>query len=196
MVVNAKSPIASLRDFIARAKAEPGKLSYGSAGPGGLAHFSTEYLALHAGIKLNHIPYKGTGAALNDLLGGQIDTMFGGTASMAAQVRAGRVRPLAVTGERRSPVLPEVPTFTESGMKWDIPLLWHAMVAPKGLPPEVAEKLLAGIKAALATKEVGERLKAEGLEVVPQGPDKLLALIKSDITRWKAVAQAIEFKAE
>jgi tripartite-type tricarboxylate transporter receptor subunit TctC len=196
IVVNGQSPILSLRDLIERAKAAPEKVSYGSAGAGGLAHLTTEFFASLTGIKLNHIPYRGTAGALNDLLAGQIDIVFGSTSSMAGHVRAGRLRGLVITGDSRSQSVPEVPTFAELGIAWTPPLLWHAMVAPKGLPSPVADKLVSTITEALLSKEVGDRLRADGIEPAPGGPEKLLALIKGDIARWEGVAKTIGLKPE
>jgi tripartite-type tricarboxylate transporter receptor subunit TctC len=196
IVVNAQSPISSLRDLIERAKAAPGKISYGSAGTGGLAHLETEFFAAQTGIKLNHIPYRGTAGALQDVLAGQIDMVFGSTSSMAAHVRAGKLRALVITGAARSRSLPEVPTFAELGMTWTPPLLWHAMLAPKGLPAPIAEKLVAAIREALLSGEVSERLLAENIEPAPGGPEKLLALIRSDVAQWQNVARTIGLKPE
>ncbi len=196
IVVNGKSPISSLGDLIERAKAAPGKISYGSAGSGGLAHLETEFFAAQAGIRLNHIPYRGTAGALTDVLAGQIDMVFGSTSSMAAHVRAGRLRALVITGAARSRSLPEVPTFAELGMAWTPPLLWHAMVAPKGLPAPIAEKLVAAISEALQSKDIGERLLGENIEPAPGGPEKLLALIRSDVAQWQNVARTIGLKPE
>jgi tripartite-type tricarboxylate transporter receptor subunit TctC len=196
IVVNAQSPIASLRDLIERAKAAPGNISYGSAGRGGLAHLETEFFAVQTGISLIHIPYRGTAGALQDVLAGQIDMVFGSTSSMAAHVRAGKLRALVITGAARSRSLPEVPTFADLGMNWTPPLLWHAMVAPRGLPAPIAEKLIAAIGEALRSKEISERLLHENIEAAPGGPEKLLALIRSDAAQWQVVAKAIGLKPE
>jgi len=196
IVVNGRSPIASLKDLIERAKAAPGKISYGSAGTGGLAHLETEFFAAQVGIRLNHIPYRGTASALNDLLAGQIDMAFGSTSSMAAHVRAGRLRALVITGAARSRSLPEVPTFADLGMVWSAPLLWHAMLAPKGLPAPIAERLVPAITEALFSREVSERLLAENIEPMPGGPEKLMALIRNDAAQWQQVARIIGLKPE
>jgi len=194
IVVNASSPITSLKELIERARAAPGKISYGSAGAGGLAHLETEFFAAQVGIKLNHIPYRGTAGALNDLLAGQIDMAFGSTSSMASHVRAGRLRALVITGASRHRALPEVPTFADLGMAWNAPLLWHAMLAPKGLPAPIAERLVAAITEALLSREVSERLLAENIEPAPGGPEKLMALIRDDAAQWQQVARAIGLK--
>ena len=196
IVVNAQSPISSLRDLIERARAAPGKITYGSAGRGGLAHLETEYFAAQTGISLVHVPYRGTAGALGDLLGGQIDMVFGSTSSMAAHVRAGKLRALVITGAARSRSLPEVPTFADLGMGWTPPLLWHALVAPRGLPAPIAEKLVAAIGEALRSREISERLLAENIEPAPGGPDKLMALIRSDAAQWQKVASLIGLKPE
>ena len=196
IVVNAQSPIGSLRDLIEHAKAAPGKISYGSAGAGSLAHLETEYFAMATDIKLNHIPYRGTAGALNDLLAGQIDMQFGSTSSMAGHVRAGRLRGLVITGAARSRSLPEVPTFADLGIAWTPPLLWHAMLAPKGLPAPIAGRLVGAIGEVLLSKDVSERLLAENIEPMPGGPEKLMALIRSDVAQWQNVARVIGLRPE
>ena len=169
---------------------------HGRGGAGGLAHLETEFFAAQAQIRLNHIPYRGTAAALTDLLAGQLDMVFGSTSSMAAYVRAGRLRALVITGAARSKSLPEVPTFADVGMSWKPPLLWHAMLAPKGLPGPIAEKLVSAISEALLSKEVSDRLLAENIEPAPGGPGKLLALIRSDVEQWRNVAKTIGLKPQ
>lgn len=193
-VVNPTSPIKSLKELVEKAKKNPGRVTYGSSGVGGLAHLSTEYFASVAGIKLNHIPYKGTSGALVDLAGGQIDFFLGGSTSVAALVKGGKVRPLAIASSKRIASMSDVPTLAEQGYGAFKADLWHGLAAPRGVPQDVVAKLNTDINAILRSPEMVSKLTAD--DVAPAGgtPGQFANLIRSDMEKWKGVVQHADIK--
>jgi tripartite-type tricarboxylate transporter receptor subunit TctC len=196
VTVNKDSPLKTIQDLVARAKAQPGKLNYGTSGAGSINHFATELFLDAAGIKIAHIPYKGMGPATNDLLAGQIDVLIASAPSILQQVKAGRARALAVTTEKRSAVAPELVSLEEAGYKGSAIDLWWGILAPAATPPATVERLNAAINKEMDTAEIKAFLLNEGAEPVAMKPAEFSAFIATEITRWKAVAKAAEIKAE
>jgi tripartite-type tricarboxylate transporter receptor subunit TctC len=196
IAVHPSVPAKTLADLIALAKAKPRGVSYGSAGLGSSAHLAVELLVRQAGIELNHIPYKGAGPALADTVAGQVNMVFGDAASATQQAKAGKVRALAVTGARRSPLIPDVPTASESGLPGYEATAWHGFLAPAGTPPDVIAKLHGEIVAILKTPELRERLERDGIETVGNTPDQFAAYIRSEIEKWGTVVRQTGIKLE
>ena len=184
LVVNPTVPAATLRDFVALARAQPGKLNIGSSGNGGGLHLTLELFKLRAGVDLNHIPYKGGGPALNDTVGGQIQGTFIGMGGSLPFVQNKRLRPLAVTSVKRSAALAEVPSMTELG--FDVVVTnWYGIVAPSATPKAVVQRLFDEVGRAMAATDVRERLQATGLEPAAQAPGQFQRLIESELKRWR-----------
>jgi len=195
-LVSPTSKIHSVRDLIDIAKREPGKISYGSAGVGAIAHMQTEWFAAVAGVKLMHVPYKGTSQAYQDMLGGRIDLLPSNPVMAAPLIKAGRVRALAIGGTTRLPALPDVPTFAQAGLPTYDPSDWKALLGPKGIPADVVAKLNSEVNAVLKEKEFAAVLEADGSEPIGGTPEQLLALIKSDVERWRDLVKTQNIKLE
>jgi tripartite-type tricarboxylate transporter receptor subunit TctC len=196
LVVPPSLPVTTLAEFVRYAKANPGKLSYGSSGPGTLTHLGMEQLKLAADIDLVHVPYRGIGPAFTDILGGQTQAMLPGLAAALPHVKAGKVRALAVTGRARHPLLPEVPTFEESGYKGFDGVQWYGIVGPANLPPPIVKRLNEEINRLLASPELRERLSAEALEPMPMSPEQFSQYIREDIARWTQLAKERHIELE
>jgi len=189
LVVHPSVPVNTLQEFIGFARRNPGKLNYGSAGPGTLTHLAMEQFKLAAGFFVVHIPYRGIGPAFADLLGGQTQAMFPGLAAAIPHIRAQKVRPLAVTGTRRHPLLPDVPTFEELGYRGFDGVQWYGIVGPAKLPEAITRRLNDEINKALATPELRERLAGEALEPMPMTPAQFAQYIRDDIARWSKLTR-------
>jgi tripartite-type tricarboxylate transporter receptor subunit TctC len=196
LVVNAASGITSLKELIARAKANPGKLTYSSGGNGSAAHITFEVLKLRAGIFMSHIPYRGTAPSVTDLLGGQVDATFTGAPAVLPHVRSGRLRALAVSSPARIAALPEVPTVAESGYPGFEADQWYGIVAPAGTPADVVARLNATINKALASPEVAQQLATEGALPMQTTPKAFADLIAAEIPRWREVVRAGNVKPD
>lgn len=196
IIVNPNSPFRSLRDLIESAKSQPGKLTYGTAGVGAIAHMTFEAMSSLAGIRMTHVPYKGSSQALTDLLGGNIDVTSANPVVATPLVRAGRVRALVTGGPSRYPALPEVPTSAEAGLPGFEPSDWKALLGPKGIPAEVVARLNSEVNAILKEKEFAAVLEADGSMAIGGTPAQLLALIKSDMERWRALVRDRQIKLE
>jgi len=184
LMVHPSVPAATIKEFLALAKAQPGKINVGSSGNGGGLHLTLELFKLKAGLDLNHIPYKGGGPALNDTVAGQIQATFIGMGGSLQFVQNNRLRALAVTSTKRSAALPNVPTLTELG--FDVVVTnWYGVVAPAGTPQPVVKRLYDEIRRALTMPDVRERLLATGLEPAPQSPGAFQKLIESELKRWR-----------
>jgi len=181
-------PAKSIKELIALAKAKPGALNYGSTGTGGITHLATELFDLMAGVKMTHVPYKGTGPALTDLLGGQIQLIFGSMPSMVPQVKTGRLRGIAVTTAKRNAAVPDVPTVAETVPGYEA-ALWYACWGPKGLPKEVVTRWNSEITKALKTPDMKERMAGEGLEPAGGPPEQFRDVLKRDIPKWRKVVK-------
>ena len=196
LVVNAASPIKTLQDFIAYVKKHPGKLSYGSAGPGSLTHLTMELFKLQIDGFMVHIPYRGIAPAFNDLIGGQTDAMFPGLAAATPHIRGGQVRPLAVTGLQRHPQFKDVPTLIESGMKGFDAQQWYGVVGPAGMPAPLVKQLNETLATVLRLPDLAERLSIEAIEPIPMSPEQFGAFIKTDIARWTKIAKERNIQLE
>ncbi|MBC5783822.1 tripartite tricarboxylate transporter substrate binding protein [Ramlibacter sp. USB13] len=193
LVVNASVPAKDLKEFVALARSQPGKLAYGSGGNGSAAHTTMEYLKLQAGISLLHIPYRGTAPSVTDLLAGQVQALFTGVPALLPHIRAGKMRALAVSSPKRLAVLPDVPTVAESGLpgtKGFEADQWYGIVAPAGTPADVVARLNQDINKALGSEEVRTRLAAEGAEPTPATPQAFGELIAREIPRWDKVVKS------
>jgi tripartite-type tricarboxylate transporter receptor subunit TctC len=190
-VVHPAFPVKSIKELIALAKSKPGAIDYASTGTGGITHLVMEYFKLTAGVNLTHIPYKGTGPAVTDLLGGQIQVMFAASAPVMPHVRSGRLRALAVTGPKRVAAAPELPTVIEAGVPGYDATLWYALLGPKNLPKEIVTLWNTEVNRIVQLPDIRERLASGGLEPSPGTPDAFAAILKRDVARWaKVVKQA------
>ncbi len=190
LVVHPSFPANSVAELIAYAKANPGKVNFGSAGAGTVSHITGEYFARAAGITLVHIPYKGTGPALTDLLGGHIPIAFAPIPASHTNVSAGLLRALAVTSLTRTSLLPEVPTIAESGLPGFDASLYYGLVAPAGTPRPIIDKLNNVLRAALGSDEVKKQLTQDGTEITPSTPEDYAAFIDKEETKWSQLVKA------
>jgi len=189
LVVNSELPTRTIREFADYLRKNPGRLSYGSAGTGSLTHLTMELFKLQVNSFLVHIPYRGIAPAFTDLIGGQTQAMFPGLAAALPHIRSGRVRPLAVTGLARHPMLKEIPTLDESGFKGFDALQWYGVVGPAQMPPAVVKQLNESLATVLTAPDMREKLAVEAVEPMPMTPEKFLQFIKADIARWTRVAR-------
>jgi tripartite-type tricarboxylate transporter receptor subunit TctC len=196
IIVNPSSPYRSLRDLIEAAKRQPDTLTYGTSGVGAIAHMTFEAMSSLAGIRMRHVPYKGSSQALADVLGGSIDVTSSNPVVSTPLIRAGRLRGLVTGGASRYPALPDVPTFAEAGLPGFEPYDWKAWLGPKGIPPEVVARLNSEINAILKEKDFAAVLEADGSMPVGGTPAQLLALIKSDVERWRALVRDRQIRLE
>jgi len=196
MVVNPQLPIRSVKELVAYAKANPGKLSFGSSGISGTPHLMGEMLKQSAGIELTHVPYKGTGPATVDVMTGQIHMIITEMPVLIQHVNAGKLRPLAVTGPTRSSLLPEVPTIAEAGFPEITSYNWFGLGAPAATPRELILKLNDALQKALAHPETAALLRSQGAEPALGTPEQYGQLIEKEIARWTQVVKASGVKAE
>jgi len=189
LIINPQVPAKTLSEFIAYAKKNPSKLSYGSSGPGTLTHLSMEEFKMATGIFMVHIPYRGIAPAFTDLIGGQTDAMFPGLFAALPYIKTDRARPLAVTGLKRSPADPSIPTFKELGYPGFEGQQWYGIAGPANLPPAVVAKLNAELNKVLASPEFADKMSTEALTVMPMNPQQFATYIKDDIARWSKVAK-------
>jgi len=179
-----KTPVASIRELIALAGANPGKLSYASSGAGAASHLSAELFKSMAGVDLLHVPYKGTGQALTDLLAGQVDLLFAPSQTVIQHVRAGKLRALATTGARRTATLPDLPTVAESGLPGYEALGWFGVLAPAATPRPIVEQLSADANRVLADPDVRSRMIALGADPRGNTPEEFARFIRDDQAKW------------
>jgi tripartite-type tricarboxylate transporter receptor subunit TctC len=196
LVVHPSLPVKSVKDLIAIAKTRPGELNYGSTGIGALPHLTTELFSLRAGIRMNHVPYKGGALAMLDLVGGQISLMFDNIPTAIAQVRAGKVRAIGVAQAKRTPAAPDIPTMAEAGFPGFEVTSWQGFLAPAGTPAPIVNRLNAEILKVLAQPDTREKLTAQGIEIVTSTPQEFAAIIKRDAEIWAKVVKATGAKAE
>jgi tripartite-type tricarboxylate transporter receptor subunit TctC len=192
LIVNPALPAHSLAEFIALAKSKPGALSYGTPGIGTSPHLSMELLKSMAGIDVLHVPYRGTAAAVTDVIGGQIAVTFANALTAKPQVDAGRVRALAVSGPRRIDAFPAVPSVAEAGVPGYEAMQWYGMAAPAGTPAAVIARLHGEAVKALQSDDMKEKLALDGAQPVGSSPAEFAALIKSELAKWTRVARAAE----
>lgn len=191
LVTHPSVPAKTVYELIALAKSKPGELNFASAGSGGGAHLAAETFALAAGIKMVHVPYKGTGPAVLGLLSGQVSLMFASVPSGIQHVRAGKLNALAVTSAQRSPALPELPTLAEQGLPGYELLSWFGVVAPAGTPPEIVKRLNEEIHKVLAAPDFQERLKDEGGRALLMTPEAFSEFIRRETERWAKIVRAV-----
>jgi len=186
----------SVKELVAYARANPGKLSYGSAGNGGGTHLAGELFKDIAKVDLLHVPYKGSAPAMTDLLGGQVQLMFSDGPTALPQIKGGKVRALAVGSPKRSALVPDLPTIAESGLAGYEAYSWSGIVVPAATPKEIVAKLNADIVKALNDPEVKKRLLENGAEAMPGTPDQFAKTLRSEITKWGKVVKAANIKAD
>ena len=196
LVVHPSLPARSVAELIAYAKAAPAPVQYGSPGVGTVNHLAGEYLASETGVKLQHVPYKGNGPAMGDLLGGHIPMMFVPIPVALGNVKAGTLRGLAITTAKRSGLLPDLPTLAESGVPGFDVALRYGLMAPTGTPPAVIARLNKELNAALATEDVKQRLATEGAEALPGTPEAYAADVDADEKRWGGLVKKLGIKVE
>ena len=197
MVVSPKRVKATtVQEFIEEAKAAPGKFNMASSGNGTSIHLSGELFKQMTGVQMPHVPYRGSGPAVNDLISGQVDVMFDNLPSSIEQVRAGNLRALAVTSAQRSPAIPDKPTLAEAGVPGFEASSWFAVFAPKGTPPEIVNKLHQEIRKALETPELQKRFAELGGEAKLMSPDELAAYVKAEHEKWAKVVAASGAKVD
>ena len=189
LVVHPAVPLKSVAELVAHAKAKPRGLNYASSGTGGIAHLSGELFDLLAGTRMTHIAYKGTGPATNDLLGGQVQLLFGSAPAVVPLIRAGRLRALAVTTLKRMSSFPELPTIDEAGVKGYEVVLWYGVLGPKGLPKAMVERWNTEIRKATKLPDMRERLLSEGFEIDDSPPSVFQTLLKRDVAKWQKVVK-------
>jgi tripartite-type tricarboxylate transporter receptor subunit TctC len=190
MVVNPKNVKAtSVKDFIAEAKAAPKKFSMASSGNGTSIHLSGELFKQMTGVEMPHVPYRGSGPAINDLVGGQVEVMFDNLPSSIEQAKAGNLRALAVTSAKRSPALPDVPTLAESGLAGFEASSWFALFAPKGTPAEITGRLNAEVRKALEGDDLKKRFTELGGEIMPLSPPELMEYVRAEHAKWAQVVK-------
>lgn len=196
LVVNVKTPVKSVKELIALAKQKPGELTFASSGVGGAPHLIGEFFALETGVKLTHIAYKGGGPAIADLVGGNVYMSFASMTSSLPFIKAGRLRPLAVSSRERSTQLPEVPTMIEAG----VPTLevrdWQGILAPRGTPRPIVDRLADELARILKQPETRARYAAAGMEIIASTPDEFRKAIASEMRRWAKVVKDANIKAQ
>jgi tripartite-type tricarboxylate transporter receptor subunit TctC len=195
MDVNLSFPAKDLAEFIAMAKANPGKINFASGGVGTSPHMTGELLQAMAGIKLTHVPYRGTGPAMTDLLGGQIPVLFDNLPGSIQQIQAGRIRALGVTTAKRVDTLPDVPAIAETVPGYEV-FVWYGISAPKGTPPEAVEKLNRAVNAVLANPKLIARFRELGGEPMPMAPAEFGKLIADETDKWGKVIRVAHIKLE
>ena len=190
LVVPEQFPAKDFKELVAMAKAQPGKLNFGSSGPGSMPHLAGELLKINAGIDIVHVPYRGAAPAVNDLLGGQVQMVFLDTPVLLPHIQSGKLRPLAVAAKERAPSVPNVPTMGELGLASVDAENWYGMVGPANLPKDIVDKLYKTTAEALKNPDVIAKLSPQGAKLVGDKPDEFAAYIKSEIAKWAKVVEA------
>jgi tripartite-type tricarboxylate transporter receptor subunit TctC len=196
LAVHADSPARTLQDLLALARSQPGRLNYGSGGPGSSSHLTTEVMLRMAKVDIVHVPYKGLGPAVTALLGGQVQMLLVGMPNVMPQIRAGRLRALAVSTSKRSPFVPDVPTIAEAGVPGYSASNWWGLWSPGGTPRAIVQRLNDEIARILQGPDLRDRLAAEGAEPLAATPEAFARLVREDITFWRKVAREGGFKPE
>ena len=196
IVANPKFPAKTTKELIALAKQKPGSINFASAGQGSITHMVVELFQSMAGIKMNHVPYKGTSPALTDTISGQTDIFFSSTATALPHVKSGRLRAIAVTGAKRLPAEPEVPTIAESGVRGFDVLLWHGLIGPKNLPRPVVERINGEVNKMLKSKETAAQLETDGVAPAGGSDKQFRDRIAKEIALWKDVVAKTGVKVQ
>jgi tripartite-type tricarboxylate transporter receptor subunit TctC len=194
--VNPSVPVKTVKELIALAKSRPGKLTYASSGSGTSIHLSAELFKTMADVDMLHIPYKGSGPAVTDLIGGQVNLMFDNLPSSISQIKAGKLRAIAVTTLKRSPALPDVPTIAESGLPGYDASSWFGMHAPAGTPKDIIMKIHGVVTKSLHTPEMTERLATQGAQAVGNTPEEFTEFLRAEIAKWAKVVKASGARVE
>jgi len=195
LVVNPSIPATTVTELIALARAEPGKLSYGSAGIGTTSHLAGELFKSMTKVEIVHVPYKGNVPAITDLLGGQTAMIFATMPTVLPQVRAGKLRPLAVLGSARSPALPDVPTVAETVPGFDVSN-WIGLFGPAGVPPAIVARLNAEVRKIMLSPDIQKRLETEGAKFIPMSAEQFAAFQKAEITKWAKTIKDANIKVD
>lgn len=196
LVVNPQLPVRSVQELIAHAKANPGKLNYSSTGTGTSTHLEGELFKSMAGVYMVHIPYRGSGPALTDLVAGQVNVMFDALGSSGPFMKAGKLRALAVTTARRSQSIPELPTVAESGVPGYEAMPWLGLVAPAGTPKPIVDRVHREVAQVLQEPEIRERFKGWGLDIIGNTPAEFASFIQRDVKQWERVIRGANIKAD
>jgi tripartite-type tricarboxylate transporter receptor subunit TctC len=196
LIVNPTVPAKSVKELIALARAKPGTLTFGSSGTGSAFHLAGELFKSMAKVDMLHVPYKGGNLALNDLLGGRLDLMFYSLAIANPQIKAGKLRAIAVTGLKRDPLQPDVPTVDESGLKGYEIVGWHGFLAPAGTPQEIVNRVNATVAKILGTAEIRELWTSQGMAVVTNTPEQFAQRIRADFEKYGRIVKAVGIRAE
>jgi tripartite-type tricarboxylate transporter receptor subunit TctC len=194
LTINPSVPARTLKELVDLCKREPGKLAYGSSGPGGLVHLATEFFLDAAGIKATHVPYRGTGLALNDLIAGNLQILTGGTTTMLPYMKNGQVRALAIT--KRIAAAADLPTYGEQGYPTLDFSLWHGMIGPKGIPPEIVQRMNTALDAVLKSPEVSGRLAQDGVIAVGGTSEAFMATLRAEVKLWQDFIQRTGIKLD
>jgi tripartite-type tricarboxylate transporter receptor subunit TctC len=196
LTVHPSLPVKSVADFVAYAKANPSKLNFASTGNASLAHLAGELFAQSTGTKMVHVPYKGVGAALTDLLSGQVQFSFLSGGSIYSQVRSGKLRALAIASNKRAKVAPDMPTMIEAGVAGYAVTQWHGLLAPRGTPKPIIERLYKEIVKAVQRPEVASRLEQDGTDGVASSPQEFAAFLRAERDRWTAVIKSANIRID
>ena len=196
VAVHPSLPVKTLKELIDLAKKQPDKLSYASAGQGSITHLASELFLDMAKIKIVHVPYKGTGPALNDAIAGNVQLIFGSVSTSLQHIKSGRLRGLAVTTSKRISAAPELPTVAEAAVPGYEVILWHGLVGPKGIPKAIVDRLNSEAAQILKSKAMEDLLAADGVTPAGGTPEQFQALIKTDIARWRTVVERARIKVE
>lgn len=196
LVLNPQVPAGDLRELIALAKSRPGQLNYASTGNGGATHLASEFFNIMAGVKIQHIPYKGTVPALTDVIGGQVQMVFAIPIIAIAHIKSGKLKAIAISGEKRMSTIPQVPTFTEAGLpNFDVKA-WYGILAPAETPKDIVNKLSTEIGRILALPDIQEKLLGQGMEPYVSTPEQFAALIKADLAKYAKIVKAANIKVD
>ena len=196
LVVTHLLPVKTLQEFLAYARSNPGRIAYGSGGIGSAGHLSVELLQSLTGTKFTHVPYKGSGPAITDLISGQIQAMLLTMPSVMPYVKGGKVRAIATSGARRSPALPELPTIAEAGVPGYEYMPWYGMFGPGALPKPLIARLNSAVNRALADAGVREKLAQQGLEVQSMTSEQFAGIVRADVTRWEKIIRELGVRGE
>jgi tripartite-type tricarboxylate transporter receptor subunit TctC len=190
LVVNAANPARTLQELVQAVKAQPGKFSFASYGNGSTAHLAGEALKSAAGLDMTHVPYKGIPPAIIDVVGGQVTMLFSTTAAALPQIKAGKLKALAVTSEKRLDVLPDVPTMQEAGFRDAVLLHWYGLLAPAGTPRPIVDRLARELAAILGSSEIRDTFAVHGVAPLADSPDQFAAFMRDEVARWGKLVAA------
>lgn len=196
MVTGLSVPVTTLQDFIALARSKPGPINYGTTGAGGSAHLASELLNMTTGIKTQHVPYKGAGGVVTSLVGGQIQYFFSNALAVLPMIQAGKLRPIAVTGQNRLAILPNVPTFDEAGVKGMEVKPWFCILAPAGVSRPIVDNVSTAFRRLLGRPDVIDYMAKQGIAPFPGTPDELAALMRADLGKYARIIKAADIKLQ